>query len=51
MFEVWIANHLAPALLNRGPKAADIIAPEASSISAIVGFLETPDASLAPSGA
>jgi penicillin amidase len=50
VFEVWIANHLAPALLKvAAPKAADIIAPEASNISAIVGFLETPDASLSPS--
>lgn len=47
VYEVWIANHLGPALLKiTSPKAADIIAPEASSISAIVGYLEAPDAAL-----
>jgi penicillin amidase len=47
VFEVWIANHLGAALLKvAAPKAADIIAPEASSISAIVAFLEAPDAAL-----
>jgi penicillin amidase len=47
VFEVWIANHLGPTLLKTvAPKAVDIIAPEPSSISAIVGFLEVPDARL-----
>ena len=47
VFEVWIANHLGPALLKvTAPKAADVIAPEASSISAVVGYLEAPDAAL-----
>jgi penicillin G amidase len=46
LFEVWIANHLGPVLLKTtAPKAADLIAPEASSISALVAFLESPDAS------
>src|SRR3954466_1009075 len=46
VFEVWIANHLGPVLLKTtAPKAADLIAPEASSISALVAFLESPDAS------
>jgi len=47
VFEVWISNHLGPALLKiASPKAADIIAPEGSSISAIVAYLEAPDAAL-----
>jgi penicillin amidase len=47
VFEVWIANHLGPTLVKTvAPRAVDIIAPEASSISAIVGFLEVPDARL-----
>ncbi|MGF6310422.1 penicillin amidase [Bradyrhizobium sp. i1.8.4] len=47
VYEVWIANHLGPVLLKTtAPKAADMIAPEASSISAIVGYLEKPDAAL-----
>ncbi|MEK9283053.1 MULTISPECIES: penicillin acylase family protein [unclassified Bradyrhizobium] len=47
VFEVWIANHLGPVLLKTtAPKAADMIAPEASSISAIVAYLESPDAAL-----
>ncbi|MGY4299409.1 penicillin amidase [Bradyrhizobium sp. i1.4.4] len=46
VFEVWIANHLGPVLLKTtAPKAADLIAPEASSISALVAYLESPDAS------
>lgn len=46
VFEVWIANHLGPVLLKTtAPKAADLIAPEASSISALVAALESPDAS------
>jgi penicillin G amidase len=46
VFEVWISNHLGPVLLKTtAPKAADLIAPEASSISALVAFLESPDAS------
>jgi penicillin amidase len=46
VFEVWIANHLGPRLLKTtAPKAADLIAPEASSISALVAALESPDAS------
>ncbi|MBR0899530.1 penicillin acylase family protein [Bradyrhizobium tropiciagri] len=53
VYEVWIANHLGPVLLKTTvPKAAELIAPEASSISAIVGYLEKPDAALGsnPSG-
>jgi len=47
VFEVWIANHLGPALLKAAaPKAADIIAPESSSISAIVAYMEAPDAAI-----
>ncbi|WOH82456.1 penicillin acylase family protein [Bradyrhizobium sp. BEA-2-5] len=47
VYEVWIANHLGPVLLKTtAPKAAELIAPEASSISAIVGYLEKPDAAL-----
>ncbi|PAY11105.1 penicillin acylase family protein [Bradyrhizobium sp. UFLA03-84] len=47
VYEVWIANHLGPVLLKTtAPKAAGMIAPEASSISAIVGYLEKPDAAL-----
>ena len=47
VFEVWIANHLGPAALKvAAPKATEIIAPDASSISALVGFLEKPDAAL-----
>ncbi|HLI98399.1 MAG TPA: penicillin acylase family protein, partial [Bradyrhizobium sp.] len=47
VFEVWISNHLGPALLKvTAPKAADLIAPEASSISAVVAYLESPDAAL-----
>jgi len=47
VFEVWIANHLGPVLLKTtAPKAADLIAPEASSISALVAYLESPDAAL-----
>ncbi|MFB9267534.1 penicillin acylase family protein [Bradyrhizobium erythrophlei] len=47
VFEVWIANHLGPVLLKMSaPKAAELIAPEASSISAIVDYLEKPDAAL-----
>lgn len=46
VFEVWIANHLGPVLLKTtAPKAADLIAPEASSISALVAAVESPDAS------
>lgn len=46
VFEVWIANHLGPVLLTTtAPKAADLIAPEASSISALVAAVESPDAS------
>ena len=46
VFEVWIANHLGPVLLKTtAPKAAELIAPEASSISALVAALESPDAS------
>ncbi|MGY4233731.1 penicillin amidase [Bradyrhizobium sp. USDA 4449] len=46
VFEVWIANHLGPVLLKiTAPKAAGLIAPEASSISALVAALESPDAS------
>jgi penicillin amidase len=44
VYEVWISNHLGAALLKAvSPKAADLIAPEASSISPIVAFLEAPD--------
>ena len=47
VYEVWISNHLGPVLLKTtAPKAADLIAPEASSISAITGYLEKPDAAL-----
>src|SRR5579863_2171301 len=47
VFEVWISNHLGAALLKAvAPKAADLIAPEASSISPIVAYLETPDEKL-----
>ncbi|WP_342726132.1 penicillin acylase family protein [Bradyrhizobium sp. B097] len=47
VYEVWIANHLGPVLLKTtAPKAAEMIAPEASSISAIVDYLEKPDAAL-----
>ncbi|WP_407149072.1 penicillin acylase family protein [Bradyrhizobium sp. ORS 86] len=47
VYEVWIANHLGPVLLKTtAPKAADLIAPEASSISAIVAYLEKPDSAL-----
>ncbi|MES5486659.1 penicillin acylase family protein [Bradyrhizobium sp. INPA03-11B] len=47
VYEVWIANHLGPVLLkSTAPKAAELIAPEASSISAIVAYLEKPDAAL-----
>jgi penicillin amidase len=46
VFEVWIANHLGPVLLKvTAPKAVDLIAPEASSISALVAALEAPDSS------
>ncbi|HZR77221.1 penicillin acylase family protein [Bradyrhizobium sp.] len=47
VFEVWISNHLGAALLKAvAPKAVDLIAPEASSISPIVAYLEAPDAAL-----
>jgi len=47
LFEVWIANHLGSALAKAvAPKAADIIASDPASISAVVAFLEKPDASL-----
>jgi penicillin amidase len=47
VFEVWISNHLGAALLKAvEPKAADLIAPEASSISPIVAYLESPDEKL-----
>ncbi|WP_420967149.1 penicillin acylase family protein [Bradyrhizobium sp. B120] len=47
VYEVWIANHLGPVLLKTtAPKAAELIAPEASSISAIVDYLEKPDSAL-----
>ncbi len=47
VFEVWIANHLGAALLKAvAPKAAGLIAPEASSISPVVAYLETPDEKL-----
>lgn len=46
VFEVWIANHLGPVLLKTtAPKAVDLIAPEASSISGLVAAVESPDAS------
>ena len=49
VFEVWIANHLGPVLLKTtAPKAADLIAPEASSISALVAYLESPMRRSAP---
>jgi penicillin amidase len=44
LFEVWITNHLGAELLKTvAPKAADLIAPEASGIPAMVAFLEVPD--------
>ncbi|WMT74210.1 penicillin acylase family protein [Bradyrhizobium sp. Ash2021] len=44
VFEVWIANHLGAELLKTAaPKAANLIAPEASGIPAMVAFLEVPD--------
>lgn len=47
VYEVWISNHLGAALLKAvAPKAADLIAPEASSISPVVAYLETPDEKL-----
>jgi penicillin amidase len=47
IYEVWIANYLGAAVLKAvAPKAADLIAPEASSISPIVAYLEAPDAAL-----
>ena len=47
VFEVWISNHLGAALLKvAAPKAAELIAPEASSISPIVAYLEAPDEKL-----
>ncbi len=47
IYEVWITNHLGSALLKAAaPKAVDLIAPEASSISPIVAYLESPDAAL-----
>jgi penicillin G amidase len=47
IYEVWISNHLGAALLKAvAPKAASLIAPEASSISPIVAYLEAPDQSL-----
>ncbi|MGA2995704.1 penicillin acylase family protein [Bradyrhizobium sp.] len=47
VFEVWISNHLGAALLKAvEPKAADLIAPAASSISPIVAYLESPDEKL-----
>ena len=47
VFEVWIANHLGVALAKAvAPKAADIIAPDPAGISAVVAFLEKPDAGL-----
>jgi penicillin amidase len=49
VYEVWIANHLGWALAKEvAPKAADIIAPDPASISAIVALLEKPDAALGP---
>src|SRR5258706_8330158 len=47
VFEVWIANHLGPATVKvAAPKVVDIIAPDPASISAIVAFMEKPDAAL-----
>jgi penicillin amidase len=47
LFEVWIANHLASALAKAvAPRAADIVASDPASISAVVAFLEKPDAAL-----
>jgi penicillin amidase len=47
VYEVWISNHLGAALLKvASPKAADLIAPEASSISPVVAYLESPDEKL-----
>jgi penicillin amidase len=47
VFEVWIANHLGPATVKVvAPKVVDIIAPDPASISAIVAFMEKPDAAL-----
>lgn len=47
VYEVWITNYLGSALLKvAAPKAAELIAPEGSSISAIVAYLEAPDAAL-----
>jgi len=47
VFEVWISNHLGAALLKAvAPKATDLIAPEASSISPVVAYLESPDEKL-----
>jgi penicillin amidase len=47
LFEVWIANHLGSALAKAvAPRAADIIASDPASISAVVAFLEKPDAAL-----
>jgi penicillin G amidase len=47
VYEVWISNHLGAALLKAvAPKAADLIAPEASSISPVVAYLEAPDQAL-----
>lgn len=47
VYEVWIANHLGFALAKAvAPKAADIIAPDPASISAVVAYLEKPDAGL-----
>jgi penicillin amidase len=47
IYEVWITNHLGAALLKAvAPKAADLIAPEASSISPVVAYLEAPDVAL-----
>jgi penicillin amidase len=44
VYEVWISNHLGAVLLKSvAPKAADLIAPEASGISPIVAYLEAPD--------
>src|SRR6202012_1535148 len=41
VFEVWISNHLGSALLKVvEPKAADLIAPEATSISPVIAYLE-----------
>ncbi len=47
VFEVWISNHLGAALLKTvAPKATELIAPEASSISPVVAYLEAPDSAL-----